>query len=150
MTDGSSVSATELEMECRIAEAETKIAELAEDYEVWADEDLNSAKQALESARATQTNRKLLIQNIFNTVHNMKGLGGTFGYDLITLIGQSLCDFIRHIPDATNSELEVIHHHLAAMGVVLDKQIKGPAGPFADKITAKLEHLITECRGETV
>ena len=77
----------------------------------------------------------------------MKGQGSTFGYDLITLIAGSLCDFIRHIPDATDAELSAVAQHLVVMRVILDVQAKGSGGPFADKMRANLKHITTAARG---
>jgi len=147
MSNGFSDSEAERDIESRLQDADAAIESLAEDYEVWAGEDLNVAKQALESARSLPTGRQPQIQKVFNVVHDMKGQGGTFGYDLITLISQSLCDFIRNIPDATDAELKVIDHHLAAMAIVLDNRIKGSGGKFAGKIRAKLERIITAAQG---
>lgn len=147
MNDGSIDFEMTPDLDSRVRDAEARIKALTRDYEIWASEDLNDAKQALEVARALPDGRQTQIKKIFGVTHNMKGQGGTFGYELITMIGHSLCNFIRHIPDATDSELKVIDHHLAAMEMVLGNKVKGPGGAFAEKISAKLEHVITVCRG---
>ena len=134
-------------IERQFQDAEARIAALAADYETWAREDLKNAEQALEAARAMPSGRQPQIKKLFGIAHDMKGQGGTFGYDLITLICGSLFDFIHHIPDATDAELKVINQHLVVMRVVLDNQIKGSGGAFADEITAKLAHITTTARG---
>ncbi len=125
-----------------VHDAETELAALAANYGYWAREQLSEAEQALEAARGMGSGREPEVQKIFSILHDMKGQGTTFGYDLITLIGGLLCDFIRHIPDATDAELKVVDIHLAAMAIVLDKKIKGSGGDFAEKIQTKLEGII--------
>lgn len=127
-------------------DAAAQLAELAANYGSWAREQLGGAEQALEAARAMPSGREPEIQKIFSVIHDMKGQGSVFGYDLITLIGALLCDFIRHIPDASDAELAVVDKHLAAMALVLEKEIKGSGGDFADKIKAKLESIIASIR----
>lgn len=128
-------------------DAESELAELAAHYDSWAGDQLKEALQALEAARAMPSDRKSRIQEIFSVTHDMKGQGTTFGYDLITLIGALLCDFIRDIPDATDAELDVVEKHLGAMAVVLENRIKGSGGDFADKIKIKLEGIVASVRG---
>jgi chemotaxis protein histidine kinase CheA len=147
VADASDNPGVEPASESQLRDTEARLAALAADYEAWARKDLNNAEQALEAAKAIQSGRQPQIQKVFSIAHDMKGQGSTFGYALITLIAGSLCDFIRHIPDATDAELKVVTQHLAVMKVVLDNQIKGSGGAFAEEIAAKLEHFTTAARG---
>lgn len=146
MTDGPSDTGLTEDIQGQPQDAEDQLAELAAHYETWAGEQLKEAKQALEVARSMPSGREPQIQAMFSILHDMKGQGTTFGYELITLIGALLCDFIRHIPDATDAELNVIDKHLGAMAVVLDNQIKGSGGDFAEKIKTKLETIVASVR----
>ncbi len=145
MGDTSDDPSVEFDTE-RLEDAEAQVAGLEASYENWTKDDLKRAEQRLEAARVMPAGRQPQSKEISRIAHDTKGMGTTFGYDLVTLICASLCDFIRHIPDATDTELNVIDHHLAAATLVLDRRIKGPGGTFADKISAKLGHLTTTAR----
>lgn len=75
MNDGSIDVEMTPDLESRVRDAEAKIKALTQDYEIWAGEDLNDAKQALEIARALPGGRQPQIQKIFSVTHNMKGQG---------------------------------------------------------------------------
>jgi len=150
MSDGLGEIEIDHDKERRLQEAEARIEALAQDYEAWAMEDLNEAKHALIAAKEKPSDRQPQIQKIFNIAHNMKGQGGTFGYELVTLVGQSLCDFIRHIPDATDAELKVIDRHLSVITMILEQKIKGSGGQFANKLVEKLKYVVAAVQGELI
>lgn len=150
MADEPSEFELDADIESRLRDAEAKIAALAQDYEVWAAEDLDRAKEALEEAKSKPSGREPQVKIIFGIAHDMKGQGGTFGFDLVTLAGQSLCDFIRHIPDATDAELRVIDRHLLVISMILERKIKGPGGPYASQLVSKLNGLVAASRGDLV
>lgn len=58
----------------------------------------------------------------------LKGLGGTFGYPLLTAVAKSLHDFLdgRETLDAVR--LEIVRHHLDAMYRVIAERLKGLGG----------------------
>jgi hypothetical protein len=52
-----------------------------------------------------------------------KGLGGTFGYPLVTAIASSLNDFVGKLRAADKSQLMVIRLHIDALYVILARQM---------------------------
>ena len=50
---------------------------------------------------------------------SIKGLGGTFGYPLVTAIAASLNDFVLKRADVTGPQLAVIRLHIDAIYVIL-------------------------------
>jgi chemotaxis protein histidine kinase CheA len=118
-------SPAENEQQDAIAAAEAAIAALAENYVVWVRDDLKNARAAFVRARETLPDNSEAIGEIFGISHNIKGQGGSFGYQLVTDIGESLCDFIRDGAPATDARLKVIEAHLGALEFVVERQIKG-------------------------
>ena len=143
MTDGQISFNEDIDAERQIQEAQARIKALDEEFKICTRIDLNDAKLALEAARSKSNDRRPEIQKIFSLAHNIKGQGSTFGNEMMTLVGKSLCDFIRHIPDATDWELLVIHRHLTAMTTIINKEVKVPDGPLAEEIMARLKQDIT-------
>ena len=70
-----------------VRDAEAAVAALADSFLEWITEDIDNAKKALADAQDKPGDNQPLIRAIFEVVHNVKGQGGSFGYDLLTKIG---------------------------------------------------------------
>ncbi|NQU71854.1 MAG: hypothetical protein HQ514_14975, partial [Rhodospirillales bacterium] len=110
-----------------------------EKYVVWVRADLTAARAAFAKARETLPDNSEAIREIFGVCHNIKGQGSSFGYQLMTNIGGSLCDFIRDCEPATDFRLKVIEAHLAALEFVIDREIKGDGGDAGQGLVDKLK-----------
>lgn len=66
---------------------------------------------------------------VYRTAHEIKGQGSTFGYNLISAIGASLCRLIRQREKLPAVEFDRrALAHCTAIGAVLDKDIRGDGG----------------------
>lgn len=127
-----------------VRRAEAAVAALAENYAVWVREDLQSARKFLENARATAPDNADAVKDIFGVCHNIKGQGGSFGYELMTSIGHSTCDFIRDTDGASEAMLKIVEAHLAALEFVIEKGIKGDGGDAGRGLLEKLKAYVSE------
>lgn len=126
-----------------LSEAEAAVAALAENFVAWIGEDIAKAREALEHARESAGDNREDIRAIFEVVHNVKGQGGSFGYNLLTRIGGSLCDYIRDAKSsADEQQLKVISAHFAAMEFVLEKKIQGDGGDIGKQLLGKIAQLV--------
>ena len=71
--------------------AEKVIADLAETYLEWVEQDLVKLHKALQALSSATGDRKAELEAIYQISHDMKGQGGSFGYQLITVVGNQLC-----------------------------------------------------------
>jgi chemotaxis protein histidine kinase CheA len=107
-----------------VRDAAAAVAALAESFLEWFGEDIDCAKQALAAAKDKPGDNHAEIRPIFEVVHTVKGQGGSFGYDLLTSIGCSLCSCLRvETASASEKQLKVIAAHFAVMDFVLEKNI---------------------------
>ena len=81
---------------------------------------------------------------IFRVAHEIKGQGGSFGYDLMTLIGNQLCHFVEELAEAGPSEVEVIGLHLDALKLVMAKQMRGDGGRAGQALLQGLEKVVSK------
>ena len=126
-----------------ISEAEAAVAALADSFVEWITEDIGRAKEALEHAKTAPGNNREDLRAIFEVVHNVKGQGGSFGYDLLTRIGGSLCDYIREATtSADEKQLKVVAAHFAAMDFVLEKKVQGDGGDIGRQLLGKIAELV--------
>ncbi len=121
--------------------AEAAVAALAANFTEWMRDDLDKALASLAAAREAQPDNAAQLREIFEVCHNIKGQGGSFGYDLITDVGKSLCDYIHDASSASDRKLKVVEAHLTAIRFILDRDIQGDGGPVGKQLKAKLRGL---------
>lgn len=126
-----------------VKDAEAAVAALADSFLEWITADIEKARQALESAKDKPGDNHAELREIFGVVHNVKGQGGSFGYDLLTKIGGSMCGYLRaENASASEKQLKVIAAHFAAMDFVLEKNIQGSGGDVGSQLTGKVQQLV--------
>jgi len=75
---------------------------------------------------------------LFKIAHNAKGQGATFGYPLITDIGEHLCRYIERVPEIQSDEMAVIREHIQAMDTVLKEKLTGDGGETGQALLNKV------------
>lgn len=147
----------ESEMARRLARAEAAVADLAKSYVTWASADVEKCSEHLAVARSAQPgadipegavdDRMIAVQALYTVAHNIKGQGTSFGFPLMTRLGDSLCRLTRNKRPVADSDLTVIQAHLDAMRLVLAQNIRGDGGVLGDKLAQRLEGMVTEIVG---
>ncbi len=79
------------------------------------------------------------LAKICDLVHNIKGLGGSFGYYLMTDIASSLNEYILTAKQNSDIQTEVIRAHVSAMDMVINEDIEGDGGDRGDEIIIRLQ-----------
>jgi hypothetical protein len=78
-------------------------------------------------------------RQLYSLSHDLKGLGGSFGYDLVTIVGESLC---RQIRDAGLSHDQArqrrVVAHVAALKAIFAFDLKGEGGDDGRALLATL------------
>ncbi len=128
-----------------LARAQAAVADLAKDYSGWALADVKRARHALALAESDPTGRRDHVETLFRVAHDLKGQGSSFGYPLVTRLGDSLCRLTRDRDrDYGPRHLELAKSHLDAVQLVLTKEIKGEGGQVGADLVAKLKKLVEE------
>ena len=117
-----------------LAKAEDVIANLADDYLTWVQEDLARLEAAYAEMEKGEGDPKELLDNVFQIAHDMKGQGGSFGYDLMTAIGDQLCRLVEKMDQVTPREVGMVRVHIDAMRVIIVKELKGDGGDEGRKL----------------
>jgi hypothetical protein len=133
-------------LEAVLARAQAAVADLAKNFGESALGDVERCAALLKSAREDGANRPALILDLYGIAHNLKGQGSSFGYPLVTRIGQSLCQLTRRERAFSDADLGIIQAHLDALRLILTKGIKGEGGEVGAKLAARLEHLAAQIK----
>ena len=129
-----------------ILQALNAAEELMDQYQGWAVDDLSRLWNQFQELE-TEESRALAaseILDMFNVSHEIRGQGGTFGFPLISMIGDSLCKFLEDRKEVSEVELEVIRVHILAMKAVFRQELRGPQTPLRRDLEELLQMLRTK------
>ena len=108
--------------------AEKAIAEMSDSYLEWVEEDLKRMDLAYKNLEKAEEPRKEEADAVFQIAHDVKGQGGSFGYDLMTVIGNELCRLIERTESFGSAEVQAIKVHVDALKIVIQTGMKGDGG----------------------
>lgn len=123
-----------------IAKAEAAVEALRDVYREQLIEDVAALNETWSRVEAEGANDAWLDQ-IHSIAHNVKGQGGSFGYDLVTEIGASFCDYLRSGKRGAPDELNIINMHIRMLRTVSENNITGDGGETGRRIVEKLRLL---------
>jgi chemotaxis protein histidine kinase CheA len=125
-----------------IACAESAVKEMAKDYTQWAQEDVSSLDAALGEARARPDDHAQAIRTLFRVALDMKGQGTSFGYRLITEVGDSLASFVEERKSLSPFDQEVVASHISAMRAVFSEAVRDDGGDTGRALVEGLHRLV--------
>ncbi|NQV84081.1 MAG: Hpt domain-containing protein [Rhodospirillales bacterium] len=111
---------------------------MAGEYQGWAVDDLQALWQAYQDSAAGSGN----VSKMFDIAHEVRGQGGSFGFPLISRIGDSLCKFLETRTSLAAGDLEIIKIHILAMKAVFQQGLKGKQASLDGELT----HLLAALR----
>ncbi|MEM6683497.1 MAG: Hpt domain-containing protein [Pseudomonadota bacterium] len=81
------------------------------------------------------------VQKIYEITHNIKGMGTSFGFPLMTEAGRSLCGYLRARGDKAPDH-SVLDAHLKSFRLVLTKRMMGDGGAVGRDLVGRLNQLV--------
>ena len=134
--------------EAALQRAEQVIEDLADTYLDTVRSDLENIQKAFSSLKAGTGDKKKHLADIFQIAFDIKGQGGSFDFNLMTIIGNQLCRFLDGLGgEANDSALEVIQLHIDALQVVIAQGLKGDGGTVGEQLLSGLEGVIAKRAG---
>jgi len=119
--------------------AEQVIAGMTDSYLKWVVEDLKKIEQAYDALVSAEGDKKDELNAVFQISHDIKGQGGSFGYDLMTAIGNELCRLIEKTEIPSDNEIEAVKLHIDALKLVIGEDMKGSGGKEGEQMLAGLQ-----------
>lgn len=104
--------------------------ELVSSYQSWTANALIELRRLAAQWQADHCNAESARVRISEIAHNIKGMGTSFGYPLMTEAGRSLCTYLRSNSGDTQ-ELDVVYAHIDSLEHILS------LGPDAQNETTR-------------
>lgn len=127
-----------------IAKAEAALASLSGDFDAWLDEDVRRLEAAwAEAAHKTDADS---LEPVYGVAHDVKGLGSTYNYPLVTRIAHSLCSLIETNELRMKAPRPLLAAHVHAIRAAVRDQIKSDEHPVGKMLAEELERQVAELK----
>jgi len=123
-----------------VNKAQKAIDERKDSFLIWADEDIEALTEHL-SALKKDTITKELLEKIVKCGEHLRDRGGTFGYELISLIAKSLVNYCLTIHQPDPKHTVVIEKHIDGLKTILHERIEGNGGVMGTELIKGLQQL---------
>lgn len=113
-------------------------------YAQWADADLDRMRETFARLKATSLDDPDGVKKMLRICWDMKGLGGTFGFPLVTEITHFLSNYLEHClgQETLAVSPQIVTAHIDALHVVLSQKISGDGGVIGRELISGLEKVV--------
>ncbi len=126
-----------------IAKAEAALADLSSQFGEWLQDEVKKLEDVQILIKAEGLNL-VNSEQLFYRAHDLKGLGTTYGYPLITRIAGSLCKMLDDEDKRMAAPRLLVDAHLDAIRAVVRDQIKEEGHPMGKILAETLEARVKE------
>ena len=122
--------------------------ELVEQYISWTGESLSRLFELLDAYSDDDGQAQKWRDDVYAIAHDVKGMGSSFGFPLMTDIGTTLCHYLKNLPAGIVASKPVVEAHAKAMRVVLDNAITGDGGEKGALLKTRLSDISQKALAE--
>jgi len=117
------------------------ILNLGGQYLEWVAADIYQMEQALAVTRAGDRIDSPAMKQFRHHVHEMRGMGSTFEFELISGIADQLHRLIHKFEVLSEEIISVVRVHVDAINVVIVEELRGDGGPHGQEIMDGLKQV---------
>ena len=121
-----------------IARAEAALKSLSSNFGEWMNDELAKLEAARDRIRAEGFTTET-AENLYFRAHDLKGLGSTYEFPLVTRIATSLCRILHDPATRLSAPLALVESHIEAIGNAVRAQIRTDADPAGRAMAESLE-----------
>ena len=126
-----------------IAKAEAALKSLSGNFAQWLDDEIVKLEAARQDVRA-QGLTAATVETLYLRAHDLKGLGATYEFPLITRLAGSLCKLIDDPATRLAAPMFLVDAHIDAIKACVRDDIKVDTHPVGKVLTAELEGRVAE------
>jgi hypothetical protein len=126
-----------------IAKAEAALKSLSGNFAQWLSDEIAKLEAARQAIRAEGLNDQTL-ENLYVRAHDLKGLGTTYGFPLITRIAASLCVLTDDAEKRTRAPIALVDAHIDAIRAAVREDMKTDEHPVGRALADELEARVAD------
>ena len=121
-----------------IAKAEAALKSLSANFAQWLQDEITKLETARQAIRADGMTAET-TESLYLRAHDLKGLGTTYGFPLITRIAASLCALTDDAEKRMRAPISLIDAHIDAIRAAVRDDIKTDEHPVGRALAEELE-----------
>ena len=121
-----------------VAKAEAALKGLSSQFGQWLQDEVGKLEAAHEAIRTEGANRAT-IDKLFTHAHDLKGLGATYEFPLVTRIAGSLCKLLGDGDGREQTPLTLVDAHVNAIRAAVRDNIRDSDNPVGQALASALE-----------
>ena len=121
-----------------VARAEAALKSLSSNFDEWMKDELVKLEAARDLIRADGYDARS-AEALYFRAHDLKGLGSTYGFPLVTRIAGSLCNILHEPEMRMSAPLALVEAHINAIIAVVKGDVRGDTDPAGRAIAEELE-----------
>lgn len=126
-----------------IAKAEAALKSLSGNFGQWLQDEVVKLENARQRVKAEGMTAETM-EFLYLRAHDLKGLGTTYEYPLITRIGASLCKLIDDKDKRLTAPMALIDAHIDGIRAAVRDEVKTDDHPVGRVLITELERMVTE------
>ena len=126
-----------------IAKAEAALKSLSGNFSQWLNDEIAKLDMARQAVRAEGPSTENM-ESLYLRAHDLKGLGATYGFPLITRIAGLLCRLIDDKSKRLGAPMALVDAHIDAIRAAARDDIKTEDHPVGKLLVQELEGRIQE------
>lgn len=124
-----------------IAAAEAALASLSNNFEDWIKAETDKLENTWEVAREEGMS-SAAGKELYNTAHDLKGLGTTYGYPIVTQIADTLCSITITQQLRDMAPVFLLDAHVKAIYAAVKTGIKESSHPVGKELVSELRNKV--------
>ncbi len=126
-----------------IAKAEAALKSLSGNFSEWMQDELTKLDAARQAIRVSGLNAET-AEGLYFRAHDLKGLGATYEFPLVTRIAASLCKLIDDPDTRVSAPMFLVDAHIDAIRAAVRDDIKTDTHPVGKILITELERRVAE------
>lgn len=126
-----------------IAKAEAALKSLSGNFAEWLQDEVNKLDAARQRVRSDGLTSET-SENLYLRAHDLKGLGATYEYPLVTRIAGSLCKLIDDPVKRAEAPMFLIDAHIDAIKAAVKGGVQTDTHPTGQQLVRELEQQVLE------
>ena len=124
-----------------VAKAEAALKSLSSQFAQWLQDELAKLEAARAAIHADGLNADTGAK-LYTHAHDLKGLGTTYEYPIVTRMAGSLCKLIEDPAKRLSAPMPLVDAHIGAIRAAVRDGIKDPSHPVGKVICEELERQV--------
>lgn len=126
-----------------IAKAEAALKSLSGNFTEWLNDELVKLETARQRVRTDGLNTET-AETLYLRAHDLKGLGATYEFPLVTRIAGSLCKLIDDPETRMEAPMFLVDAHIDAIKAAVRGDIRTDEHPVGRKLVEELEERVAK------